>query len=104
MKTKKILLFVMLFLTVAIFGQTDTATVTTVTTVGTATIYDILWNWISSHAWFTIVITIAVILEQIIPLIKWIPGNSILAVIWNEIKNFIAFVAGKKPVKPEVKK
>jgi len=93
---KTILLFAVLLTATCVFAQTDTASVTTVTTIGSASIYDILWNWISSHAWYSIVITVAVILEQIIPLIKWIPGNSIVAAIWGFLKELIAFISNKK--------
>jgi len=98
MKKQLFFLLSVLFISMGIFAQTDTAQVTTVTTVGTATIYDILWNWVSSHAWYTMVITGAVILEQIIPSIKWIPGNSIVAAIWGVFKEAVNFIAGKKTV------
>jgi len=95
---KTILLFAVLFTATCISAQTDTASVTTVTTIGSASIYDILWNWVSSHAWYSIVVTIAVIANEIIPLIptKWIPGNNISQAIWGTIKRIVSLFASKQ--------
>lgn len=61
--------------------------------------FDAIYNFITSKVATGVVmavLTIAWILEQIIPYVKWVPGNSTLAVIWNVFKKIVAFLASKK--------
>jgi hypothetical protein len=61
--------------------------------------FDAIYNFVTSKIAAGVVmsiLTIAWILEQIIPYVKWMPGNSTLAVIWNVFKKIVAFLASKK--------
>jgi len=93
MKTKNLLLLSLLLIATGLFAQTP---IIAPTTDILATLYSVFGSWLMDHKWFSVVITVAVILEQIIPLIKWIPGNSILAGIWGFVKQLVAFIANKK--------
>jgi len=95
---KFIALFVLILCTfVCAMAQTDSTAI-----VADTSVLDTIWNlfpaFITTHAkLFGIITFIAWILEQVIPLIKWVPGNSMLAALWNWLKNIIKFLSTKKP-------
>jgi len=94
---KKVFLFLVLILvSVSIFAQVDSTAVAS-TTNGFLTLgYAAIGTWLKSHAWYTVVVSVLVIFEQIIPSIKWTPANSTLGVIWCAFKSVVSFFAGKK--------
>jgi hypothetical protein len=88
---KKILLIsICLLAVVSVSAQVDSTVVASVATGITNTFLDMFGSWLKSHAWFSILVTVVAIFEQIVVKINWIPGNSTCQVL------FFAFKAGVK--------
>ena len=62
-------------------------------------IFDVIYSWIIGYIpvkiW-AIISLVVIILEQIIPKIKWTPANSTLGLIWDLFKKLIYFLGNKK--------
>lgn len=88
-------LFVLLFCFLAVVSVSAQSVATTID----PSFFDAIYNFVTSKIAAGVVmsiLTVAWILEQIIPYVKWMPGNSTLAVIWNVFKKIVAFLASKK--------
>lgn len=90
---KKFFCFLVCLLAIAsVSAQTEAATVD-------QSFFDAIYNFVTSKIATGVlmsILTIAWVLEQIIPYVKWVPGNSTLAVVWNVFKKIVAFLASKK--------
>lgn len=93
---KRITLFTIAILACfAVFGQDSTA----VASSTDSSILDAIYNYLAGHLdakVIAIVTTVAFILSEILPIIKWTPKNGVLATIWYYSKVAIYFLAGKK--------
>lgn len=93
LKSKSIVVMTaFLFVSISLFAQVSSASID-------PSFFDAIYNFVTSKIAAGVVMSIltaAWVVEQIIPYIKWVPGNSTLAVIWNVFKKIVSFLASKK--------
>lgn len=92
---KVILLFAVLFPAMCIFAQSAP----TVDPSVDPSVFDVVYNWVVGYIpakTFAIISLIVIILEQILPKIKWTPANSTLGLIWDIFKKIVYAIANKK--------
>ena len=91
---KKVILFVIM--AIACFVSVFAADAVPVIEPGIFdTIYQLFVKYVNPTT-VAIVATVCFILSEIIPYIKWIPQNSVLAMVWSFIKDLILLFARKR--------
>lgn len=58
-------------------------------------IYALLTTFVPAQT-LTIIVFVAWIVSEVLPFIKWAPGNSITLLIWDFFKKLITFLGSKK--------